>query len=99
MPSSGSSSAARRVQLKLRHADARTASVQALDAEHGNVRGAYERMGAPRYPTPQQLAELRAAAALPPPTERPLYWRRSAPPDSAMGQSLVTIAVKPPAAK
>ena len=87
------------MQLKLRHADARTASVQALDAEHGNVRGAYELMGAPRYPTPQQLAELRAAAALPPPTERSLdagALNLEIPPD---GLIFVTIAVKPPAAK
>ena len=95
----GSRPAARRVLLKLRHVDARTASVQALDAEHGNVRPAYERMGAPRYPTPRQLAELRAAAALPPPTERSLEagtLNLEIPPD---GLILVTIAVKPPAAK
>ena len=95
----GSRSAARRVLLKLRHADAGTASVQALDAEHGNVRPAYERMGAPRYPTPRQVAELRAAAALPPPTERSLdegTLNLEIPPD---GLILVTLAVKPPAAK
>jgi xylan 1,4-beta-xylosidase len=60
----------RRVLVKLRHSDAHTASVQLLDEEHGNVHVAYEKMGAPRYPTRAQLAELRAAGGLPPPVSR-----------------------------
>jgi xylan 1,4-beta-xylosidase len=95
----GSRPVARRVRLKLRHVDARTASVQALDAEHGNVRPAYERMGAPRYPTPRQVAELRAAAALPPPTERSLEQGTLNLEIAPDGLTLVTIAVKPAAAK
>ena len=95
----GSRPVARRVLLKLRHVDARTASVQALDAEHGNVRPAYERMGAPRYPTPRQVAELRAAAALPPPTERSLEQGTLNLEIAPDGLILVTIAVKPAAAK
>jgi beta-xylosidase len=87
------------VLLKLRHVDARTASVQALDAEHGNVRPAYERMGAPRYPTPRQVAELRAAAALPPATERSLERGTLNLEIAPDGLTLVTIAVKPAAAQ
>ena len=95
----GSRPVARRVLLKLRHVDARTASVQALDAEHGNVPPAYERMGAPRYPTPRQVAELRAAAALPPPTERSLDQGTLNLEIAPDGLVLVTITVKPAAAK
>ena len=58
--------------LRFSHTDAQRASVQLLDPEHGNARVAYEKMGAPRYPTQRQLTELRAAAALPAPTTRPL---------------------------
>jgi xylan 1,4-beta-xylosidase len=57
----------RHVMLALSHSAARTVSVQRLDPEHGNFRPAYERMGAPRYPTREQLTALRAAAALAPP--------------------------------
>jgi len=68
----GATAPLRKVQLRISHSDARSASVQLLDATHGNVQPAYERMGAPRYPTQRQLAELRAAATLAPPSVRPL---------------------------
>lgn len=68
----GSTGPARRIVVQLRNTHARNASVQSLDAEHGNVRAAYERMGSPRYPTREQLAQLRTAAALPPPLSRSL---------------------------
>jgi xylan 1,4-beta-xylosidase len=89
----GANSTARRVVLKVRHVDAHTASVESLDPEHGNVNVAYEQMGSPRYPTQIQLAELRAAAALPVPVERSLdagILDLEIPPD---GLILVTIAV------
>jgi xylan 1,4-beta-xylosidase len=95
----GSTSTARKVVLRLKHVDARNASVQSLDAEHGNVRLAYEQMGSPRYPTQRQLAQLRAAAALPGPVERSLNGGRLSleiPPD---GLILVTIAANPSGAK
>src|ERR1700731_1306329 len=75
---------------------ARTASVQSLDAEHGNVHPAYERMGSPRYPTQRQLTELRTAAALPVPVARPLEagaLTLEIPPD---GLVLVTIGAMRP---
>ena len=68
----GATAPTRRVQLRISHSEAHSASVQLLDATHGNVQPEYERMGAPRYPTQRQLAALRAAATLPPPSVRPL---------------------------
>jgi len=68
----GASGAARSVRLQLIHGSAGSASVQTLDGAHGDVRAAYQQMGAPRYPTQSQLTELRAAAALPPAVTRPL---------------------------
>jgi xylan 1,4-beta-xylosidase len=88
----GSTAKARRVVLTVKNSAARTASVQSLDTEHGNVHPAYERMGAPRYPTQRQLGELRSAAALPLPVARPLEGGTltlEIPPD---GLVLVTIA-------
>lgn len=87
----GSTRKARKVVLTLKNRAARTASVQSLDAEHGNVHPAYERMGSPRYPTQRQLTELRTAAALPLPVVRPLEagtLTLEIPPD---GLVLVTI--------
>lgn len=92
----GASAPARRVVLNMRHIGARAASIESLDAEHGNVRLAYERMGSPHYPTQRQLAQLRTAAELPAPIERSLdggVLSLEIPPD---GLTLVTIAAKPP---
>lgn len=66
----GSAPTLRRVTLHIKHAGARTARIQSLTAEQGNVHLIYQRMGSPRYPTAGQLAELRAAAAIPPPEWR-----------------------------
>jgi xylan 1,4-beta-xylosidase len=62
----------RRVTLTFRNVLARTASVQTLDAGHGNVNTAYAELGAPRYPTPAQVKILRAAASLPAAASRPI---------------------------
>ncbi len=53
--------------LKLKNMGARRATVWQLDADHGNVLRAYAKIGAPRYPTQSQIAELRRAAELPEP--------------------------------
>jgi xylan 1,4-beta-xylosidase len=68
----GESAPARKVTLKFAHTEAATASVEVLDREHGNAQAVYEKMGSPHYPTAAQIAELRAAATLPPAAERPL---------------------------
>jgi xylan 1,4-beta-xylosidase len=81
----------RKVTVVIKHNDASTATVQSLDAEHGNVHVAYEKMGSPRYPTREQLAALRAAAALPAPVTRALEagtLTLEIPPD---GLTLVTL--------
>ncbi|HVH83245.1 MAG TPA: hypothetical protein VM713_02910, partial [Steroidobacteraceae bacterium] len=81
----------RRVVLEVRHSGASTASVQSLDAQHGDVHGAYEQMGSPRNPTQSQLSQLRAAGALPAPVTRALEagsLTLEIPPD---GLTLVTI--------
>src|SRR6202043_1729710 len=92
----GSTRRARNVVVKGKKSAARTASVQSLDAEHGNVHPTYERMGSPRYPTQRQLTELRAAATLPLPVARPLEagaLTLEIPPD---GLVLVTIGAMRP---
>lgn len=95
----GAASIARTVRLQVRHLDARTANVQSLDPQHGNVRLAYERMGSPRYPTQQQLAELRGAAALPAPVERTLDAGMLSLEIAPDGLILVTVAARPSGAK
>jgi xylan 1,4-beta-xylosidase len=63
-----------------------------LDADHGDVRGAYERLGAPRYPTQLELQKLRVAAALPAPEA--LELRNSALTLSVPSSGLVLIELK-----
>ena len=95
----GEHAATRTVTLKFAHTEAATASVEILDPEHGNSQAAYEKMGSPRYPSQAQLAELRAAAALPAPAERPLQGGAltlEIPSDALV---LVTLAAHPAAAR
>ena len=56
------------IVLKLPH-EARSARVLRLDADHGDVHGAYARMGSPQYPTAAQLDALIKASALPAPED------------------------------
>ncbi|MBZ5701654.1 MAG: glycosyl hydrolase family 39 [Acidobacteriia bacterium] len=56
----------KRVTLKIAGlAGKRTARVTIVDAEHGSPLPAYAKMGRPKYPTREQFAALRKAAALP----------------------------------
>ncbi len=48
------------------------AQISWVDATHGNVMTAYQRLGSPVYPTAKQLDELRKAAELPAPESRPV---------------------------
>jgi xylan 1,4-beta-xylosidase len=66
----GTRAPARVVRLRLGATGARSISLRALDAEHGDPLPTYRRMGEPRYPTAAQLTELREAARLPPPHRR-----------------------------
>jgi xylan 1,4-beta-xylosidase len=92
----GASSPARKLTLQVAHTDARSASIEVVDAEHGNAQLAYERMGSPRYPTPGQLTQLRAAAALPAPVTRALEAGTLSLEIPSDGLFLVTIAADPP---
>jgi len=90
----GATAPVRRLALHIAHADARNASIQSLDADHGNVRSAYEKMGSRRYPTQAQLTQLRSAGALPAPIVRALdagTLNLEIPSD---GLTLVTIAAQ-----
>jgi xylan 1,4-beta-xylosidase len=88
----GAVSPLRHVVLQLTHSNARSASVQQLDPQHGNVHVAYEAMGSPRNPTQRQLTELHEAAALPPPTTRQLTSGSLTLEVPSDGLTLVTIA-------
>ena len=90
----GAAAPVRKVTLTLRHLAARTASVQSLDEERGNVHTVYERMGSPRYPTQRQLAQLRVGAALPPAQSRALARGTLSLEIPAHGLTLVTIGAK-----
>jgi xylan 1,4-beta-xylosidase len=92
-----SAPAPRTVVLRILHAAATSASVQSLDAEHGNVLVAYEKLGSPRYPTQSELTQLREAAALPPAVSHPLEGGALTLQIAPYGLTLVTVAVKPPA--
>jgi xylan 1,4-beta-xylosidase len=46
------------------------ASISRVDPDHGDVHAAYQKMGAPRYPTQAQIQELKGAGVLPAPEAR-----------------------------
>jgi xylan 1,4-beta-xylosidase len=70
------------ILLRLPH-EARSARVFRLDADHGDVSGAYARMGSPPYPTTAQLEALIKASAL------------SAPDDLAIVNGRVSVTLPP----
>jgi xylan 1,4-beta-xylosidase len=86
-----SDTAARKVTLEIKHSGAGAATVQSIDGGHGNVNVAYEKMGSPRNPTREQLAELRAAGALPAAVTRPLEGGTLTLEIPSDGLTLVTI--------
>ncbi len=88
----GESGAPATVSLQLRFA-ARSARIVRLDADNGDVSGAYRRMGSPHYPTPAQLQQLVQASTLPAPQEVPVVDGRVAVTLPPYG--LVTLEVAP----
>jgi xylan 1,4-beta-xylosidase len=58
--------------LRFKGTKAGHAVIWRVDRDHGDVHRAYERMGAPRYPTQAQIKDLRRAADIPPPEVREL---------------------------
>jgi xylan 1,4-beta-xylosidase len=68
----GETGSPKTVTLRLRNSNARKASIFRVDREHGDFHPTYEKMGAPRYPTQEQIRELRAATELAAPEVRQL---------------------------
>ena len=87
----GAAGAPRTVRVAVKGASGRMARVVAIDPDHGDVHGAYRRMGSPRYPTQQQLVELKRAAALPAPSVHALPDGELILTVPAHGLALVTI--------
>ena len=64
----GSTGAPKPVKLDFKGIDPETrVSIQRLDDDHGNALGLYQKMGSPRYPTKQQIDDLREQSILPEP--------------------------------
>ena len=83
--------APRTVRLVVAGAEPRSASVVTIDPDNGDVHGAYQRMGSPRYPTARQLEELKSAAALPAASRHQLPAGGMTLAIAAHGLTLVTI--------
>ena len=66
----GENGPAKTVTLQFKDFDPTQASVSIVDPADGDSQTAYEKMGAPRYPTQDQIRELRKAAELAPPSIR-----------------------------
>jgi xylan 1,4-beta-xylosidase len=63
--SPGMSGEPKTVTLRFKGAKLQQASISRVDREHGDVQAAYEKMGAPSFPTQAQITALRNAAELP----------------------------------
>ena len=69
----GSTGAPRTVKLGIKGVEPDSGvRVSRVDAEHGNTLALYEKMGKPRYPTQNQIRELREQSQLPDPEYREL---------------------------
>jgi xylan 1,4-beta-xylosidase len=69
----GDPGTAKTITLRFKASRVRHASISRVDGEHGDVHPMYEKMGAPSYPTPVEIAALRKAAQLPAPERRDLH--------------------------
>jgi xylan 1,4-beta-xylosidase len=88
----GASGAPLTISLRFPRFAAHSARVLRLDAEHGDVGGAYQRMSSPSYPTPAQLEQLVKAAALAAPQEMPIVDDRLSITLPASGLATVEVA-------
>jgi xylan 1,4-beta-xylosidase len=93
----GAGGSQRKIALTLAGSEAKSANVTVLDAEHGDVRVAYQAMGSPRYPTATQLVALRTAATLPVSMPVPIDHGTLHLDIAPHGLVLVTIGGPPPA--
>ena len=69
----GEAGAAKTITVKFKNGPAKQASISRVDAEHGDVHAAYQKMGSPRYPTQAQIETLKKAARQPPPETQDLH--------------------------
>ncbi len=69
-----------------------TVHISRVDATHGNILAAYDKMGQPPYPTPKQQEELRRAAELPSPQTEHLRANSFSLTVPPQGLAVVTIA-------
>ncbi len=63
----GESGPPRTISLHFKGVAAKRAVISRVDEGHGDVHGAYHKMGSPRYPNQAQIQELRRSAQLPEP--------------------------------
>jgi xylan 1,4-beta-xylosidase len=75
--SSESNGQAERFRLKLNGVEGRSVSISHVNGQVGCAIPKWRQMGSPRDPTPDQIAQLRAAAELPKPEVRPLAAGRA----------------------
>jgi xylan 1,4-beta-xylosidase len=69
-----------------------TAVIHRVDSTHGSLLNAYQQMGRPKNPTRQQIEDLRRAAILPPPEQKPITGNQVS--IDLPAQSLVVVEVK-----
>jgi xylan 1,4-beta-xylosidase len=58
--------------LRLQGIHPKHARISVVDPAHGDIHAAYQKMGSPRYPTQEQIEQLKKAAELPAPEVRAL---------------------------
>ncbi len=82
---------AKTIHLRFEHLFAKKVSISRVDRDHGDVHPAYEQMGQPHYPTPQQIKSLQQAAELQAPETRRLKGNELTLEVPADGLVVVTI--------
>jgi xylan 1,4-beta-xylosidase len=83
---------AKDIELKFSSiASAAIASVERVDAQHGDTYAEWQKMGSPRYPTKEQVAALRSVAKLPPAEQLQVTAGRLALTVPPNGLAIVTV--------
>ena len=75
--SSESNGQAKRFRLKLSGVEGRSVTISHVNGQIGSAIPKWHAMGSPSYPSPDQIAQLRAAAELPKPESHPLSGDRA----------------------
>ena len=81
--------------MHLRHVAAHSAQILRLDADNGDVSGAYRNMGSPTYPTPAQLEQLLKASTLAEPQQVPIVDERISITLPPFGMATVEVEPEP----